>query len=563
MADRRPIRCAIYTRKSSEEGLEQSFNSLDAQREACRAYVESQRHEGWRPITTHYDDGGYSGGTMERPALKRLLEDISAGKVDAVVVYKVDRLTRSLSDFAKIIDVFDKRGASFVSVTQQFNTTSSMGRLTLNVLLSFAQFEREVTGERIRDKIAASKRKGMWMGGNVPLGYNLKKRKLLVNRQEATLVRDVYRRYLALGCVRKLKLCLDRSGIRSKLRVSPSGRRFGGAAYSRGALYKILRNRIYLGEIEHREQVYVGEHEAIVPRKLWERVQATLRTNNDARRNGTHCSAPSLMVGLVFDELGNRYTPSHTVKDGKRYRYYISQAAIKHDPARPGSPPRVPAHEVESIVASLLREFLERGPELARVLVPRRSQAQRRKVAEGIEKRRKLVGDGSHGTALRELVDRVVIHRDTIEVFLSKNKLRLALLGNVPSSQLHNGQDAIRLSRRFQFARCGIEKRLLIPGGVDVPRKRSQPLVKAVARGREWYERLTAGEVGSRRAFRQSLDVDESYIGRIIRCAFLAPDIVECVLDGNQPPDLTLQTLQRAVPADWSEQRRLFGLASR
>ncbi len=317
MAERKAvIRCAIYTRKSSEEGLEQSFNSLDAQREACCAYIESQRHEGWHLVPTHYDDGGYSGGSIERPALKRLLEDISAGKVDAVVVYKVDRLTRSLADFAKIIEIFDKRGASFVSVTQQFNTTTSMGRLTLNVLLSFAQFEREVTGERIRDKIAASKRKGMWMGGNVPLGYDLKARKLLVNNREAALVRDIYRRYLRLGCVRKLRLDLDRRGVRSKVRISPARRRSGGASYSRGALYKILRSRIYLGEIEHRGQVFSGEHEAIVPRWLWDNVQTRLRANNQARRNETTCSAPSLLVGLLFDELGNRFTPSHAVKNG-------------------------------------------------------------------------------------------------------------------------------------------------------------------------------------------------------------------------------------------------------
>jgi DNA invertase Pin-like site-specific DNA recombinase len=260
------IRCAIYTRKSSEEGLEQSFNSLDAQREACRAFISSQKHEGWRSLSTLYDDGGYSGATADRPALKRLLEDVQARKIDAVVVYKVDRLTRSLADFAKIIEVFDAQKVSFVSVTQQFNTTTSMGRLTLNVLLSFAQFEREVTGERIRDKIAASKRKGMWMGGTIPLGYDMKKHKLIVNPAEAERVREIYRQYLKLGCVSKLRVDLENRDMRSKKRISQTGRKSGGAAYSRGALYNILQNRIYLGEIEHCGQVYPGEHKGIVAR---------------------------------------------------------------------------------------------------------------------------------------------------------------------------------------------------------------------------------------------------------------------------------------------------------
>jgi DNA invertase Pin-like site-specific DNA recombinase len=268
---KRTVRCAVYTRKSSEEGLEQSFNSLDAQREACEAYILSQRQEGWRVIETAYDDGGYSGGSMERPALKQLLADIDARKVDIVVVYKVDRLTRSLADFARIVQVFDSRNVSFVSVTQQFNTTSSMGRLTLNVLLSFAQFEREVTGERIRDKIAASKRKGMWMGGRVPLGYDLKDRKLIVNPAEAKQVQEIFRSYLEVGCVRKLRTHLEQRRALSKVRISPSGQKAGGGSHSRGALYKLLANRTYIGEISHKEKAYPGEHEAIIDRELWEK----------------------------------------------------------------------------------------------------------------------------------------------------------------------------------------------------------------------------------------------------------------------------------------------------
>src|SRR5271170_858514 len=258
------VRCAVYTRKSSEEGLEQSFNSLDAQREACEAYILSQRHQGWHVVSTRYDDGGFSGGNMERPGLKKLLDDIAAKRVDTVVVYKVDRLTRSLADFAKIVEQFDKQGISFVSVTQQFNTTTSMGRLTLNVLLSFAQFEREVTGERIRDKIAASKRKGMWMGGVVPMGYDLEDRHLVINPEEAKQVKEIYKAYLVEGCVSNLQIYLEKKGIRSKKRLSKTGKISGDSVFSRGALYLLLQNRVYLGEITHKGTPYPGQQPAII-----------------------------------------------------------------------------------------------------------------------------------------------------------------------------------------------------------------------------------------------------------------------------------------------------------
>jgi site-specific DNA recombinase len=300
-ADRTPrrfakrARCAIYTRKSSEEGLEQAFNSLDAQREACAAYILSQKHEGWTVLPALYDDGGFSGGTMERPALKRLIADIEAGQIDVIVVYKVDRLTRALSDFAKLVEVFDRRGVSFVSITQQFNTTTSMGRLTLNVLLSFAQFEREVTGERIRDKVAASKKKGMWMGGMPPLGYDVKNRKLVVNDAEAHVVVDIYRRYLALKSVHSLREELADAGIRSKRRMRPDGAEYGGQKLSRGALYLILQNRLYRGEIAHKGNTYPGEHPAIIDKPLWDEVQAVLAANRVERANGARGRHPSLL----------------------------------------------------------------------------------------------------------------------------------------------------------------------------------------------------------------------------------------------------------------------------
>jgi DNA invertase Pin-like site-specific DNA recombinase len=332
------VRCAIYTRKSSEEGLDQDFNSLDAQREACEAYIVSQRGEGWEALPSHYDDGGFSGGGMERPALKQLLSDVGAGQIDAIVVYKIDRLTRSLSDFVKMVEIFDAREVSFVSVTQSFNTTTSMGRLTLNVLLSFAQFEREVTGERIRDKIAASKKKGMWMGGPAPLGYDAVNRKLIVNREEAKTVRRIYRKYAEVGSVRKLKEELDAEGILSKVREGRNGRRWGGRPFSRGALYLMLQNRIYLGETTHKGNSYPGEHEEITSRDLWEKVQEIMAANRVSRRAGGGAQSSSLLAGILYDSSGNRMTPSHAVKKGKRYRYYLSNSlAIKNKKTAPGS----------------------------------------------------------------------------------------------------------------------------------------------------------------------------------------------------------------------------------
>jgi site-specific DNA recombinase len=325
------VRCAIYTRKSSEEGLEQEFNSLQAQREACEAFITSQQHEGWVCLPNAYDDGGFSGATINRLALQQLLADLTAGRVDIVVVYKIDRLTRSLADFAKIVEILDAKGASFVSVTQQFNTTTSMGRLTLNVLLSFAQFEREVIGERIRDKIAASKRKGMWMGGVPPLGYRQQDRQLIVVEGEAEIVRGIFRRYAELGSVRLLKDELEARSIQSKLRRSASGRISGGKPFTCGALYVILQNRLYRGEIVHKGQSHPGDHVPIIDQPLWDAVQAQLAGNAAQRNDGGKTRQPSLLAGMLFDGDGNRMTPSHAIKKGTRYRYYVSRSLITKD----------------------------------------------------------------------------------------------------------------------------------------------------------------------------------------------------------------------------------------
>ncbi len=351
-------RCAIYTRKSTEYNLELAFNSLDAQREACEAYIKSQAHEGWRLIPGRYDDGAFSGASLERAALQRLLADVRASKIDIVLVYKVDRLTRSLADFAKLIELFDAHGVSLVSVTQSFNTSSSMGRLTLNVLLSFAQFERELIGERVRDKIAASKRKGLWVGGPVPLGYTAVDKKILVVPAEAEAVRTIFARYLQLGSVRLLAEDLDRRGIRSKPRRHSTGRTIGGGRFGVGALAHLLKNRFYIGGVVYRGEVHRGEHEPILDPTLFEAVQAKLAAQAVARRRRLPGS-PAFLTGRLFDDRGNRMSPTHTNKGGARYRYYVSQAVLQRKPLAAGAIGRVPAAEIEVLISAALRRHLQ------------------------------------------------------------------------------------------------------------------------------------------------------------------------------------------------------------
>src|SRR5205809_6084744 len=347
-------RCAIYTRKSSEEGLEQEFNSLQAQCEACEAYIRSQRHEGWVLARTRYDDGGFSGGNMERPALQCLLADIRGGRIDIIIVYKVDRLTRSLADFARLVEIFDAQGASFVSVTQQFNTTSSMGRLTLNVLLSFAQFEREVTGERIRDKIAASKKKGMWMGGIVPLGYDASERTLVINSAEAETVRCIFTLYRELGNVRRLKEEADRRGLSTKRSTTAGGTERGGRPFSRGHIYNLLSNPIYIGEIAHKGQLYPGQHPGLIDAYTWAAVRDQLAANARDHRRKAHAAEPSLLAGVLVDARRERLTPSHAGKQAPRYRYDVSTALITEAGTDRAQGWRLPAQEIEDAVIRVL-----------------------------------------------------------------------------------------------------------------------------------------------------------------------------------------------------------------
>src|SRR5262245_25204626 len=358
MRGSKKVRCAIYTRVSTDQGLEQDFNSLDAQYDASQAYIRSQQHAGWTMVRSKYDDGGFSGGNTDRPALQRLLEDVRAGKIDIIVVYKVDRLTRSLADFAKLVELFDRHGVSFVSVTQQFNTTTSMGRLTLNVLLSFAQFEREVTSERIRDKISASKRKGHWVGGMAPLGYDTKDRKITVNEAEAERVRIIFRSYLKLGSLSRLMAELRKQGIATKARTLKSGEKVGGIPFTRGPLAHLLRNRFYIGEVSFKGEVLPGEQPAIVDRELFEAVQAKLKEQVNSHQTA-RMKSEALLTGRIFDDRGSRMSPSHARKHGIKYRYYLSSALLQGRPERAGSVRRVPAAEIEALVVAAVREHLK------------------------------------------------------------------------------------------------------------------------------------------------------------------------------------------------------------
>jgi DNA invertase Pin-like site-specific DNA recombinase len=550
-------RCAVYTRKSSEEGLDQAFNSLDAQREACEAYIKSQTHEGWRLIRTHYDDGGISGGTMERPALKRLLVDIEAGRVDVVVVYKVDRLTRSLADFAKIVEVFDARGASFVSVTQQFNTTTSMGRLTLNMLLSFAQFEREVTAERIRDKIAASKAKGIWMGGWPPLGYDVKERKLVINPQEALNVTRIYETYLEVGSVRLLKERLDREGMVTKVRRQKNGRTVGGSAFNRGHLYRLLSNPLYRGKLPHKDRIFQGLHEAVIDPNLWNRVQDQLRQNKQGMERGS-ARSPSLLAGRLYTADGQKLIPSHASKKGSRYRYYIAQRLTQHSGA--GSKgERYAAHEVEAAVLHALRQFLDRRAEIASALgIKTPSPECLKRLVTRAERLRANLKDQQE--ALR-LVPKIL---SSATVSGTGVKLDLSLDGLAFALGIHNksGNITHAFARPCRLVRRGQELKFVLPndGGSDGSDNHDPDLLLAVAKAHLWWQWLRDGGVCSLREIADREGLNPPQVTRRLRLAFLSPRLIEQILAGAQRADLTIEMLTRQVelPLSWATQDRLL-----
>jgi site-specific DNA recombinase len=546
-------RCAIYTRKSSEEGLEQAFNSLHAQREACEAFIRSQHGEGWRIVEAAYDDGGLSGGTLERPALRLLLADVAERRIDTVVVYKVDRLTRSRMDFSKIVELFDLHEVSFVAVTQQFNTTTSMGRLTLNILLSFAQFEREVTGERIRDKIAASKRKGMWMGGITPLGYQVKHRKLIIDPAEAETVRIIFRRYLELGSVRLLRDALDRQGIRSKVRIYGDGTRAGGNSFARGALYALLSNPIYIGEISHKGARYPGQHEPILDRATWETVQQRLRDHRPGLWRPTGKVAASPLIGKLFDETGGRISPSHALKDGKRYRYYVSRSLVT-GPAHSDRGWRLPAPQIEKIVAAEAARMLGQAGEIAAALEEAGLAPSQLPfaiaTAEGF--RQNLTSESDRSEALASLVDRVELNATSVRISLAL----APLIGESPAFQ------APTITREIppRIKRRGVEMRLVVAGERPVSPKADPTLLKEVRRAHRCFDALLTGKASIAELAKRE-GVDDRYISTVLPLAFLSPEIVEAILAGTQPEDLTATKLVRRIDLalDWTTQKHQLG----
>ena len=568
------IRCAIYTRKSSEEGLEQEFNSLDAQREACEAYITSQKHEGWTALPSLYDDGGYSAGTMDRPALLRMLEDVRARRIDAVVVYKVDRLTRSLADFAKIVEVFDAQGVSFVSITQAFNTSTSMGRLTLNVLLSFAQFEREVTGERIRDKIAASKKKGMWMGGLPSLGYDVKDRKLVVNEAEAETVRHIYRRYLELGSVRQLQGDLDSVGIVSKRRLASDGSVYGAQRFSRGALYLMLKNRIYRGEIVHKGKAFPGEHPAIIDEQTWSRVQTQLEENHDERHRDSTEREASLLTAILFDAQSNPMTPVRNLKKSTRYRYYISRTLVTGTVADNSAGQRVPAPNLEALVIdrvrSLIADPIEFTGAVSQSQIDAPTQRRLRDAAAKLCDRWEALPTEPLHNFLRTVLMRVQVHSDRITLGLDVARLIAALseieetgFDSATATVNEDGErHVITLTIPARLKRTGIEMKFIVAGAENtVPPNPS--LVRLILRAQAVGKRLFENGSTSLGEIAREDRLNPSYASRLIRLTFLAPDITAAILAGKQPADLSATKLMAdtRLPLDWRQQRVVLGFA--
>lgn len=562
MSQKKQVRAAIYARKSTEEGLEQDFNSLDAQREACEAFIHSQAGLGWKLIKDQFDDGGISGGTMERPALQRLLELIARSRVDVVVVYKIDRLTRSLMDFAKMVEIFDKHEVSFVSVTQQFNTTTSMGRLTLHVLLSFAQFEREVTAERIRDKIAASKKKGIYTGGYLPLGYEAKDKRLVINEEEAVAVRKIFELYREVRSVSALKQRLDQEGIVTKVRVSRSGKISGGKPFTPGNLYALLQNRIYLGEMTHNDKSYPGSHEAIINEDSWQAVQSTLEENR-CRRTNSRGGSLAILKGLLFDAKGDPLTPTHSKKQGQRYHYYVSHRILKlADKDRDGW--RLPAGEIEQAIIKVIAAALQNERKLSRIFqLGDLPIAKQRSATAELKELGNNLQEGNRSRRvdiLHQIVERIDLSEDSLKITF-KPTFGLGLI--VGKCQSGEQTPIFQLVESIKYRHRGVEAKLII-GGIPITRKEPDVrLITLIRKAHGWFDRLTDGSVNSIEELAEQTQTRRNEISRFLPLVFLAPDIRDAILKGTQAEELTANKLRRLpiIPSDWNEQRRLLGFS--
>src|SRR5258708_1110487 len=530
----RPVRCAIYTRVSTEHGLDQEFNSLDAQYDAASAYIKSQAHAGWTLIRSRYDDGGYSGGSTDRPDLQKLLDDIRARKIDVIVVYKVERVTRWVADFAKLVELFDAHNVSFVSVTQQFNTTTSMGRLTLNVLLSFAQFEREVTSERIRDKIAASKRKGLWVGGTVPRGYEMKEGKIDIVEEEAELVRSIFRRYLELGSVNELLRDIRERSIRTKTRLLSTGATRGGIPFGRGALYYLLSNHFYIGEVKYKNEILPGEQPPIMDPALFEPVPQKCLTQWSHATIIRTKSEP-LLTGLLFDDAGHRMVPTHATKAGVRYRYYVSTPVLHGEAktASAGSVPRIPAADIEDTVVKSLKEHLAAN------------QGKATTSAESL-------GDYDN---LTQLVAGIVVHSDRLIISLKSDS------ADDPS----DSEDVRSLTIPWQKPPSRRSRQILLPHNASRSDVRPEQferrarLVSTIARGRQWLDDVVSGRVTTvaELCLREKCSVRQ--VNMTISLAFLAPNLVKAAVEGRLPRGVGIERL-RDPPTEWRRQFEALGL---
>jgi site-specific DNA recombinase len=530
----KPVRCAIYTRVSTDQGLDQEFNSLDAQYDAASAYIKSQAHAGWALIRSRYDDGGYSGGSTDRPDLQRLLDDIRARKIDVIVVYKVDRLTRSLADFAKLVELFDAHGVSFVSVTQQFNTTTSMGRLTLNVLLSFAQFEREVTSERIRDKIAASKRKGLWVGGTLPLGYEMKEGKIVIVKEEAELVRLIFRRYLELGSVNELLRDLKERNIRTRIKRLATGKARGGIPFGRGALYYLLSNHFYIGEVKYKNEILPGEQPPIMDRALFDAVRQKSLAQW-SHRTLVRNKSDHLLTGLMFDDAGHRMAATHATKAGVRYRYYVSTPCLHGEAktASAGSVSNVPAADIEDIIVKSLKKHLAAKQDNSTTSpVP----------LEDLH-------------ALAELIAGIVVHKDRLIVRLKPDS----------ADEGSDSADDQSLSIPWQKPPAKKSRQILLPHGASRREVRPEQferrarLVSAIARGRRWLDDVVSGRVTTVAQLCAREKCSARQVNMTISLAFLAHSLVKAAVEGRLPRGIGIERL-RDPPAEWRRQFEALGL---
>ncbi|MBA4308501.1 MAG: recombinase family protein [Sphingopyxis sp.] len=553
------VRCAIYTRKSTEDGLEQEYNSLDAQYDACTAYALSQRHEGWTVTKDRYDDGGFSGGTLERPGLKRLLADIEAGKVDIILLYKIDRLTRSLSDFAKIVEILDRKGASFVSITQSFNTTTSMGRLTLNMLLSFAQFEREVTGERIRDKIYASKRKGIWMGGPVPLGYDVIERKLVVNEPEAEQVRKIMQLYLTANSVPELVQILARNGSLTKVQQRKEGGTKGGVHFKRGNLYHLLSNRIYRGMTVHKGEAFEGEHEAIVPEELWNQVQAKLAKQGQGGSSRKVSPRTGVLAGLIHDGEGRAMVLTHTQKGNRRFHYYANRYETLGDSAAS----RVNARDIEDIVVEQLSQTLASGNKVQNMLLDGTyTSEQLHNIIARCNKLATELGTAKYTRKqeiLRSALDGIDVYDDRVVIRVDNrgllNIIRADSAVQPTKVNLIIERQAIRLRR-------GKALRLVIPAPTSESniQMRDEKLIALIVESRMVVTQLTNNPNKSIPTLAAEQGRCRVRMMKVAKLACLAPDIVTAIVEGRQPLKLTPGKLLTAdLPLDWADQKRVLG----